>query len=102
MATEQMEKDETVKIARSVEPVGPASADLTCAFLLLRGWLAVRAIMAGIDKFGAYKTIQKPFVDPTTGMEDPSGAMVEIKQKFYALTNYSGVPAYLKDKSATE
>ena len=97
-----MDKDAMTKVAKPVEPAGPMSADLTCAFLLLRGWLAVRAIMAGIEKFGAYRTIQKPFVDPTTGMEDPSGAMVEIKQKFYALTNYSGVPTSLKDKFSTE
>jgi thiosulfate dehydrogenase [quinone] large subunit len=35
-------------------------------------------------------------------MEDPSGAMVEVKQKFYALTNYSGIPQTLKDKFSTE
>lgn len=85
---------------------GPATndcnCDLTLAFLVLRGWLAVRAILTGIEKFGAYKTIQKPLVDPTTGMEDPSGAMIDVKIKFYALTNYSGVPAPLKDKLANE
>ncbi len=98
-----MDKDEITEAASEpIQPAGRSSVDLTCAFLLLRGWLAVRAIMTGIEKFGAYRTIQKPFVDPTTGMEDPSGAMVEIKQKFYALTNYSGVPASLKDKFGTE
>jgi thiosulfate dehydrogenase [quinone] large subunit len=72
------------------------------AFLVLRGWLAVRAIMAGVEKFGAYKTIQKPLVDPVTGMEDPSGAMVDVKIKFYSLTNYAGVPPSLKDKFTNE
>jgi thiosulfate dehydrogenase [quinone] large subunit len=72
------------------------------AFLLLRGWLAVRAILTGIEKYGAYRTTQQPLVDPVTGMEDPSGAMVDVKVKFYALTNYSGVPAPLKDKFAHE
>ena len=76
--------------------------DHALAFLVLRGWLAVRAIVTGIEKFGAYKTIQKPLVDPVTGMEDPSGALVEVKVKFYALTNYSGVPPALKDKFANE
>src|ERR1700755_3556920 len=102
MTTEQMDKDATTKVAKPVELVVSGSADLTCVFLVLRGWLAVRAILTGIEKFGAYRTIQKPFVDPTTGMEDPSGAVVEIKQKFYSLTNYSGVPASLKDKFNTE
>ncbi|MBC8095599.1 MAG: hypothetical protein H7Y43_07290, partial [Akkermansiaceae bacterium] len=63
-----------------------ASFDGTLAFLLLRGWLALRAITTGLEKFSSYKTIQKPFVDPVTGMEDPSGALVEIKQKFYSIT----------------
>jgi thiosulfate dehydrogenase [quinone] large subunit len=86
-----------------VETTAPAcTADMTAAFLVLRGWLAVRAILAGIEKFSAFRTIQKPFVDPTTGMVDPSGAMIEVKQKFYSLTNYSGIPQSLKDKFATE
>ncbi len=78
------------------------SLDGTLAFLVLRGWLAVRAITTGLEKFASYKTIQKPFVDPVTGMEDPSGALVEIKQKFYSITNYSAIPQSLKDKFALE
>ena len=80
----------------------PGRADYTLAFLVLRLWLAARAILTGIEKFGAYKTIQKPLIDTTTGMEDPSGAMVEVKVKFYALTNYSGIPPSLKNKFANE
>lgn len=72
------------------------------AFLVLRLWLAVRAILTAVEKFGAYKTTQMPFVDPVTGMEDPSGAMVEVKVKFYALANYSGIPPSLKSKFASE
>lgn len=72
------------------------------AFLTLRGWLALRAILTGIEKFSAFKTIQKPMVDQTTGMEDPSGVMMDVKVKFYALTNYSGIPAPLKAKFANE
>lgn len=72
------------------------------AFLLLRGWLALRAILTGIEKFGAYATVQKPLIDPVTGMEDPSGALVDVKVKVYAFTNYSGIPASLKQKLAGE
>ena len=79
-----------------------SQGNLALAFLVLRGWLAVRAIMTGIEKFGAYKTIQRPLIDSTTGMEDPSGAMIDVKVKFYSLTNYSGIPAALKDKLANE
>jgi thiosulfate dehydrogenase (quinone) large subunit len=78
------------------------NCDYTLAFLLLRGWLALRALLTGIEKFSTYKIIQKPLIDPVTGMEDPSGAMLDVKVKFYALTNYSGIPASLKDKFANE
>jgi thiosulfate dehydrogenase [quinone] large subunit len=76
--------------------------EFTLAFLLLRGWLGLRALQTGIEKFGALKTIQKPLIDPVTGMEDPSGALVEVKVKYYALANYSGIPLSLKDKFAGE
>ena len=81
---------------------GQCNCDYTLAFLVLRGWLGVRALLTGIEKFSAFNTIQKPLIDPTTGMEDPSGAMVEVKEKYYALTNYAGVPPSLKDKFASE
>ena len=84
------------------ESSGKGCGDYSLAFLILRGWLAVRAILTGIEKFGTYQTIQKPLIDPTTGMEDPSGAMIDLKVKFYSLTNYSGIPAPLKDKFANE
>jgi thiosulfate dehydrogenase (quinone) large subunit len=72
------------------------------AFLLLRGWLALRAILTGIEKYSAFQTVQKPLIDATTGMEDPSGVMVDVKVKYYAMTNYAGIPASLKDKFANE
>jgi len=81
---------------------GQCNCDYTLAFLVLRGWLAVRAIFTGVEKYSAFNTIQKPLIDPTTGMEDPSGAMIDVKVKYYALTNYSGIPASLKDKFASE
>jgi len=62
----------------------------------------MRALMTGIEKFAATKTIQKPVMDPVTGMEDPSGALIEVKEKFYALSNYSAIPQSLKDKFAAE
>lgn len=78
------------------------NCDYSMAFLLLRGWLGVRALVTGIEKFGAYKTIQQPLLDPTTGQPDASGALVELKVKYYALANYSGIPASLKGKFANE
>ncbi len=77
------------------------NCDYTLAFFLLRGWLAVRAILAGVEKYGAYKTVQQPFIDPTTGQPDPN-AVVDIKVKFYSLENYHGIPAALQSKFANE
>ena len=79
-----------------------ANCDYTLAFWVLRGWLGLRALLTGIEKFAGVKVTQKPFIDPTTGMEDPSGALVEVKTKFYALANYSAIPQSLKDKFAGE
>src|SRR5450755_1948224 len=75
--------------------------DRSLAFLVLRLWLGVRALLAGVEKFGAYKTVQQPFIDPTTGVADPN-AVVDIKVKFYALANYNGIPAALQSKFANE
>ena len=77
------------------------NCDYTLAFLVLRGWLAVRAIVTGIEKFGTYKSIQRPLLD-ATGQPDASGALVDVKMKVYALANYSGIPAGLKGKFANE
>ncbi len=77
------------------------NCDHSLAFLLLRGWLAVRAILTGIEKFGAYKSVQKPLLD-STGQPDASGALIDVKIKFYSLANYSGIPSALKGKFANE
>lgn len=68
------------------------------AFLILRLWLGVRATLAGLEKFGAYQAVAKPVIDPLTGQPDASGVMVNVNVKHYALANYAGVPAGLKDK----
>jgi len=76
--------------------------DFTFAFLALRFWLGVRALFSGIEKFGAYKSVASPLIDPTTGQPDASGVMVNINIKYYALANYAGVPAALKQKFVHE
>ena len=74
--------------------------DFTFAFLVLRLWLGVRALFVGIQKFAAYKSVAVPLIDPSTGQPDASGVMVNINVKSYALANYAGIPAALKDKFA--
>src|ERR1017187_2426111 len=76
--------------------------DYSLAFIVLRLWLAVRAIFTGLEKFGAYKSVQMPLIDPATGQPDASGAVVDVKLKYYALGNYSGIPTGLKGKFANE
>ena len=76
--------------------------DYSLAFILLRLWLGLRALLAGLEKFGAYKTIQQPLLDPATGQPDASGALIDVKLKYYAFANYSGVPLSLKTKFGNE
>jgi thiosulfate dehydrogenase [quinone] large subunit len=76
--------------------------DQTLAFLILRGWLAVRALLTGFEKFGAYQSVAVPVIDPATGQPDSSGVMMNVNVKHYALANYSGIPAGLKGKFAYE
>ena len=77
------------------------NCDYSMAFLVLRFWLAIRAIVTGIEKYGAYKSIQRPLLD-ASGQPDASGAMIDVKVKFYSMANYSGIPAGLKGKFANE
>ena len=81
---------------------GQCQCDYSLAFIVLRLWLAVRGIFTGIEKFGAYKSVQMPLIDPATGQPDASGAVVDVKLKYYALGNYSGIPTGLKGKFANE
>ena len=81
---------------------GCCNCDYSLAFLLLRGWLGLRALLAGLEKYGAYKTVQKAVIDPTTGQPDTGGAVIELKMKYYALANYHGIPAALRTKFENE
>jgi len=76
--------------------------DFTFAFLALRLWLGVRALFVGIEKFGAYKSVAMPLIDPTTGQPDASGVMVNVNIKAYALANYAGIPVSMATKFAHE
>jgi thiosulfate dehydrogenase (quinone) large subunit len=76
--------------------------DFTFAFLALRLWLGVRALFVGIEKFGSYRSVAMPLIDPSTGQPDASGVMVNVNIKSYALANYAGIPAALRDKFSHE
>ena len=83
-----------------VLPVQKVAWDFTFAFLALRLWLGVRALFVGIQKYAAYKSVAMPLIDPTTGQPDASGVMVNVSVKSYALANYAGIPAGMRDKFA--
>ncbi len=74
--------------------------DATSSFLLLRLWLGLRALLAGIQKFAAYRAVATPLIDPATGQPDASGVMVNVNVKSYGLASYVGVPQPLMDKFA--
>lgn len=80
-----------------------AGADVarTMAFLLLRGWLGLRALMAGIEKFSDRVPARQALLDDA-GNPDSSGAVVETMQKVYRVSAYHGLPATLETKLATE
>jgi len=90
------------KDAKATNGRSCCAGDYTLAFLILRGWLGVRALLTGIEKFGAYKSVAKPVIDPATGQPDASGVLMNVNVKYYAFANYSGIPASLKDKFANE
>jgi thiosulfate dehydrogenase (quinone) large subunit len=81
----------------SVSAAGNAAHDLgrTFAFLVLRAWLGVRALVTGIEKFAGTRMAQLPLLD-ANGDPDPSGAMVEVPQKFYGFSNYQAMPETLQ------
>jgi thiosulfate dehydrogenase [quinone] large subunit len=91
--------DSTEKNAHAARKV---NWDFTFAFLALRLWLGVRALFVGIQKFAAYHSVATPLIDPSTGQPDASGVMVNVNVKTYALANYAGIPAALRDKFAHE
>jgi len=78
-----------------------SNLDFSLAFLLLRGWLGLRALLAGVEKYGAYKSVQKPLLDEH-GQPDASGAVIDLKVKFYDLANYHGIPSALRTKFENE
>lgn len=73
----------------------------TCAFLILRLWLGMRAVATGLEKFSGKISEQKPLVDEF-GQPDINGAMVTVERKVYALKYYQGIPAALQSKFAAE
>jgi thiosulfate dehydrogenase [quinone] large subunit len=68
--------------------------------LLLRVWLAVRAIQTGIEKFAGSKSSDQ--IVPVDGAPNEYGLTAAGSVKQYALENYHGVPEALMKKFQAE
>ncbi|MDR0901537.1 MAG: hypothetical protein LBM92_02075 [Opitutaceae bacterium] len=77
----------------------PSGASL--GFVVLRLWLAVRALLTALEKFAGAKMVQKPLLDEF-GNPDMSGAMIEVKTKVYSLANYHGMAPSLEEALRAE
>ena len=73
---------------------------LTYGSLLLRLWLAVRAIQTGVEKFAGSRASSK--VVDIDGAPNAYGMTAGASDKFYAADNYQGVPGALMDKFKAE
>jgi len=83
----------------SCAPWPPSGASL--GFLLLRLWLAIRAIATAVEKFTGYEMKQVPLLDEF-GNPDASGLMAEVKTKIYGLTQYHGMAPGLEERLRAE
>jgi thiosulfate dehydrogenase (quinone) large subunit len=75
--------------------------DYTGAFLVLRAWLGVRSVVAGLEKYAGTRVSQQPMLD-ADGQPDMSGAMIEVKEKAYSLDFYQALPESLRTQFAGE
>jgi thiosulfate dehydrogenase (quinone) large subunit len=67
----------------------PCCADLagTYAYLILRCWLGLRALLTGLEKYAGKVSEQQPLLDEF-GEPDINGAMVEVSRKVYGFAHY--------------
>ncbi len=69
-------------------------------FLLLRLWLAVRALVTGIEKYAGTKASATPV--EIAGETNDYGLTEDIPQKIYGFSEYNGVPESLYKKFLAE
>jgi thiosulfate dehydrogenase [quinone] large subunit len=72
----------------------------TLGFLTLRIWLALRAIVTGIEKFAGSKV--EDIAVNIDGEPNTYGLTASEADKVYGMSHYHGVPAALYDKLAKE
>ena len=73
----------------------PSGASL--GFIVLRLWLAMRAIVTSIEKFSTIKILEEAVAG-----SDVSGLVAEVPTKVYGLGNYHGMAPPLEDALRAE
>ncbi len=77
----------------------PQNVDKSLAFLLLRLWLGLRALMTGVEKYTTKIDVPRPVLDDM-GLE--TGAEVMVKTKVYGFEHYHALPQVFANKFADE
>tara|TARA_B100000519_G_C14243782_1_gene438686 strand:+ start:1363 stop:1911 length:549 start_codon:yes stop_codon:yes gene_type:complete len=88
------------ELSNSGECCGPDSASFF-AYLILRVWLGLRALVTGIEKFSATVSKEVPMGTEDGGVAIP-GLVTEVKVKEYGFSHYQGVPEPLYESLADE
>ena len=99
-STESTESTEAPKAAKSKGKDCCNCLGTVFATLLLRLWLGVRAIQTGLEKYAGKIMSGQPI--EIDGAPYDSDLTEVASTKGYALDNYSGVPASMKDTFAGE
>lgn len=73
---------------------------LSLGMILLRIWLALRAILSGVEKYASLNVSSSDIL--IDGAINDYGLSEAIYVKSYALENYNGVPSVLYDKFLNE
>jgi len=73
---------------------------LTLGMILLRVWLALRAILTGVEKYAASSVNSSEII--IDGTVNAYGLSESTYIKSYSLDNYNGVPSSLYDKFLNE
>lgn len=100
MTTESTECCKSTETKECCNSCPGASLGLVYGALLLRVWLAVRAIQTGVEKYAALKGSQKLIL--LDGKVNEYGLTDPLPAKEYAFGNYHGVPEALMTKFTEE
>jgi thiosulfate dehydrogenase [quinone] large subunit len=98
-----------MKMTETTHPSEPSNVNSCCgpdaasfyAYLILRVWLGLRALVTGIEKFSATVT-KEVAMEAEEGAFAIPGLVTEMKVKEYGFSHYNGVPEPLYEKLAEE